>query len=752
MATIKDVANLAGVSFGTVSNVVNGKRVSAENRKKVQAAIKELNYSPNANARSLKTSRTMTASIIVPTIDDPAYAKLFTGIERVLNQTGYTATLYTTSNIPVNENRVLDSINQQKTDGVIIVTCQPNDGSVLEKIEANDLPFVIVERELISGSYNFVGFEEKPSLYNEIYYALEKGVEDVSLVIGPQEYTTELKAIEALNEAYLSFGEKRNKPQIIVTEATRESAFKSFIEHTRSKGNCPEYVFTTSTLILEGVLQALHVTTRISDETPTLVSLGEDTWMYNYYPNTKIIPRQTMKAGEMAAEILIDFIHNPMLHDTVRTEVETEPTKKSVSKSLKKAVQTTSRKITSKINVLLLEGNAAQATESLLSDFESSHDAEVEITALKYEDLYTEITSKASAGTYDVFQIDLPWFAELAYDGYLLPLDGFVKSHPELLSNYVPGILDSYARLNDRFFALPYLIGTQLLFFRKDVFDDPDQKFKFSEIYGRELSPPKNWTEFNAIASFFTRSINQESPVEYGTTLGASFSSGAVCEFLPRMWSYKGKPINENGKVDLYSRETVHALENYIESFKFSPPGSEDNWWDEQVTDFSQGRTAMMILFVAHATDITNREKSKIVGKIGYAPIPGNNPILGGWSLGINQYSKKQDLAFDFLSWVSGRELAIPHTILGGATPSMSLYKSSELVDLYPWLPMVLEEFSSSRKRAVSKTTTSGKMSDWQFEHILGKVVNQAVKGILSPEKAIQNAHKEMAEIIEQKY
>src|SRR5208337_3297298 len=104
-------------------------------------------------------------------------------------------------------------------------------------------------------------------------------------------------------------------------------------------------------------------------------------------------------------------------------------------------------------------------------------------------------------------------------------------------------------------------------------------------------------------------------------------SSGAVCEFLPRKWAYDGG--HEADKLSLDNHETIQALANYMESFLYASPGSEDHWWDEQVREFAEGDAAMMILFVAHATELTNRKISKVVGKIDYEFIPGRAPVLG---------------------------------------------------------------------------------------------------------------------------
>jgi ABC-type sugar transport system, periplasmic component len=344
----------------------------------------------------------------------------------------------------------------------------------------------------------------------------------------------------------------------------------------------------------------------------------------------------------------------------------------------------------------------------------------------------------------------LPEFIE---EGYLLELDKFIKDHPEAIEGFTSVVLEKYSKYKNKYFALPYAFDAQLLFYRKDLFEDIVIKRKFKNIYQTELKPPKTWKEFNVIAKFFTKHFNPDSPIDYGTTiLGAHFPlAGILCEFLPRMWEYEGKTIDISGNIFMKERADIKGLENYIESFKYASPNSVENDWDEEVGEFCKGRAAMMCLFVAHATDITDRSKSEVVGKIGYDIIPGGIPVLGGWSLGININSNNRETAFDFIKWATSKEFAIPYTILGGFTPRIDLFKSSDLSTLYPWLSKALESFSLSRERSVLKVKTGRKISERDFENIYGKAIIKSIKKQLTPEKAIKEVQHEIIKLITKK-
>ncbi|MGL5185359.1 MAG: LacI family DNA-binding transcriptional regulator, partial [Plesiomonas shigelloides] len=94
MATMKDVARLAGVSTSTVSHVINNSRfVSDEIRARIMAAVETLNYSPSALARSLKVNQTRTIGMLVTTSNNPFFAEVVRGVEQTCYERGYNLVL-----------------------------------------------------------------------------------------------------------------------------------------------------------------------------------------------------------------------------------------------------------------------------------------------------------------------------------------------------------------------------------------------------------------------------------------------------------------------------------------------------------------------------------------------------------------------------------------------------------------------------------------------------------------------------------
>ncbi|CDL35053.1 Ribose operon repressor [Enterobacter hormaechei] len=114
MATMKDVARMAGVSTSTVSHVINNDRfVSEAIREKVDAAIKELNYAPSALARSLKLNQTRTIGMLITASTNPFYSELVRGVERSCFERGYSLVLCNTEGDEQRMNRNLETLMQK---------------------------------------------------------------------------------------------------------------------------------------------------------------------------------------------------------------------------------------------------------------------------------------------------------------------------------------------------------------------------------------------------------------------------------------------------------------------------------------------------------------------------------------------------------------------------------------------------------------------------------------------------------------
>src|SRR5579863_5580918 len=148
MPSIKKVAEVAGVSVGTVSHVITGSvPVSELLRLKVQAAIRELNYHPNHVARSLKTSKTRTLGIIVPDLTISFFPQVIRGAEAAAHKHNYSLIAVNSDDDGERQKDLLSLLRSQRVEGILLViAAAPTPLSQISLIIDSGIPIVCLDR------------------------------------------------------------------------------------------------------------------------------------------------------------------------------------------------------------------------------------------------------------------------------------------------------------------------------------------------------------------------------------------------------------------------------------------------------------------------------------------------------------------------------------------------------------------------------------------------------------------------------
>jgi len=120
-ATIKSIARIAGVSHSTVSRALHDSSlVSEDTARRIQQIAREQGYYPSAAARSLKTRRTQALGVILSSIADPFFADVLYGIEEYSQEKNYSLLIAASQHDPQKEQRIVQAMVEQRTDGLII--------------------------------------------------------------------------------------------------------------------------------------------------------------------------------------------------------------------------------------------------------------------------------------------------------------------------------------------------------------------------------------------------------------------------------------------------------------------------------------------------------------------------------------------------------------------------------------------------------------------------------------------------------
>ncbi|WP_158587494.1 extracellular solute-binding protein [Neobacillus notoginsengisoli] len=728
MATIKEVAQLAGVSIGTVSNVLNGKTNNLDLIERVESAMKELDYRPDANARSLKMEKSSLIGLILPNSTNPEYSSLIFHVETMLNERGYSVLLLFTHNNRLLERKAIDKCLEQRVDGIILLTVIPRKKDLVDgQVET---PIIVVsprEDAILKGDAIFLDYSK--AFEQTMNYFNRHAKKNTAMILDGSFLYNE-KIIEIYNKYHAGKG------LLKITDYSKERGFKAAYELLFQNPQIDAIVAGTY-LIAQGVEKAIKLLKRKGIH---IAVLKDKNWIEDEENFPVQIRLSQKKVAHHAVMRALHAIENPRTHEPMAERIfaeirETLP----VTAELKKAP------LPVRIRLAMYDSPTSFSLKMLSEVYVQKTGIHIEFDLLKYdelEDIVYQLHSDQS-NRYDGIMMDITWIDELVKNKVLMPLTNSAINFNE----FIDGLEQQCGYYDGEYHAVPIMSGTQLLFYQKDLFENEQLKRQFSRIYGKELSVPETWADFNIIAEFFTRSFNPKSPIPYGVSKVTGENIYTTICYLNRLWSYGSDVFDDDGNVIIHNSNALAALKNFVNIYKQNTDRPVHSW-DEVVEVFKEGKTAMAILYDSYAMDLNDYTKSKVAGNLGVGQIPGGTPVLGGWSIGINQYSTKKEAMEDFLTWVCSDQLVIPLVLLGGSTLKKSYYESSELEDTYPWKDSVLESYRKSRKRILPNIKIANKGQNYLYSHVISRQITKALEQQIDEEEALLTIQNELSQLI----
>ncbi|RLQ97478.1 ABC transporter substrate-binding protein [Falsibacillus albus] len=382
--------------------------------------------------------------------------------------------------------------------------------------------------------------------------------------------------------------------------------------------------------------------------------------------------------------------------------------------------------------------DVTKGTEKTVEAFEKSHPnikvkfREMPSDSGQQHDAYvTALNAKSSE--IDVFDMDVVWPAEFAQADYVLPLDRFIQQDNVDLSQYNQGAL-SAAQFNGKQWALPKFIDAGLLFYRTDL-------VKKDEI-------PKTWDDLIAQA----KAKKGQGGTKFGYVMQAKQYEGLVCNAIEFVAAYGGQFINDKNEVVVNSPETIKGLKKMVEVAQSDfVPGNVTNFTEiESDQAFIEGQTPFLRNWPYEYASANDKEKSKIAGKVGIAPLPagdkGSAAALGGWLAGINKYSKHPKEAWEFLKFMAGAEGQKIDAIYGGHAPTITkLYDDPDVIKANP--TFADKGFQEGLNAAVPRPVAANYQ---EISEIIQIEVSKAIAGSETVEEAVKNMEAQMKEKIKQ--
>ncbi len=754
MATIKDVAEMAGVSAATVSNYLNRTRpVSREASRRIQKAVETLRYTQNVNARNLKTRTNTDIGVILPSLNDSYYVQIFQGIKSFFQNTGYHIDLSFSENIPEAELNIVRSLLRKQICGLILIPCQPDNWKFYyDNLISKGTPLVLIDRNIHSLDTNFVSFDNRVLLRDMTETLFRHGYKNVCLISGPRMYDCESESIRGVRDACHNFSLTPREELFIETDMSKEDAFRKTLKLLRTQS--PDAIVTTSESLAAGIIEGITILGYTDSDVPVF-TLGEEHWnLHTHSFSSASAVRPALKLGQTASKLLMEQIRSPLTKDTEHIILSGRRLSRGTSLSHtsprpKSQTAQTPGSFTPgrRIRALLLDTPQVHYTLRLLRNFEIRTGIRAEVTLLPHHYLYDMIlkTHTSEEETpFDVIMYDIPWLSFLASEHILADLTADMRHIDTNI--FLPDCLKYYSLFNGHFYGIPFMYAPQVLFYRKDLFEDPALRSDYERKNKISLRPPVTLKEYNTIADFFT---NKTTAIDYGISVPTAYSECLTPEIYMRLRAFGGSLFTPSGQVCLDTDQSLKAYINFIRSIKYAKPDYRTATDYSAVEDFLHGDTAMLISYPSFLKDISDLRKNSLIGSIGYRLIPGRAPLLGGWSLGISSRCEQKEAAFEFLKWTCDEQINNYSTLLGGLPATNSTYLNDELAELYPWLPLYHDIYKYSKPTCPPKLSNNKVVPQYEIDEIVCKWIYKLLEAELEVQEAVTKTHEELETLVE---
>ena len=323
MATMKDVAELAGVSTATVSHVVNGtKRLSPETTERVLLAIEQVKYNPNTAAKSLRSGQSNTVGVLVEDIRGLPVPQIVSGIEEILTRSGYRMLLYDLhllekvfnqydqiNTYHARVNNAIALLLASNADGIIFVGI--HDRRIKSLFDPIDKPLVIAY-SLGTAQDTYISYSNFDSAAQLTRLLIDKGHKRIALIAGhPDSYPTARRMdgfMHAMQEAGLDV------PPSYIVQGDWE--YESGFEQTKKLLALPQQptaIFAMNDLMAAGCFHALNEAGLRVPEDISVIGFDNREISRFLQPPLTTIALPTREMGVQSAVQLIDMIRNPSM-------------------------------------------------------------------------------------------------------------------------------------------------------------------------------------------------------------------------------------------------------------------------------------------------------------------------------------------------------------------------------------------------------------------------------------------------------
>ena len=666
IVTIKDIARLANVSPATVSNVLNGRgNVSLERSLLVHEAAEKLGYVVNAQAKQLRAEgyHRSAVAIVLPTVEESNYVTFFNAAKRALEEAGCQVLLFISNGSPYSERQIIKDAAQLRVCGMISIPCSLPESDQYRPVFSSGSKLVYALRD-VDPEAPFVGFDFRRAGREIGQRLLEDGYRRAGLMTRPDYFPDSRELEKGLREVLVSGG--ATLQSVYADDVPLFATPFEFFENQRP----PEVLVLSSGRMVEQVRQAAEIGSL--EPCPPMVVMT--------YKGEQLSDRQILRyemdyglLGQRAVERLLGQMNDEAVERSLLQPTGFCPPPAPAAPHVARPVT---------LRLLMSKAPFTDALRRMAPGFTRRSGIRLEIDTRLPSEVYTSVNEIAESGEVDVLRSTMS--ALSLYDAEKFrTLDEDLAA--EVTEGMFPTVVQDFSYIGDERKAIPFDVGTELLVYRKDFFEDPLLKRMYYETTGKELKVPDSFEDYASVCRFFDRRENPHSPIVAGSALAVDSVTELSSGFILRYLHYTRNNHFRKGQTPVDVEAVCRAVQNMQDCSRHALLVRNQNWIGAALDKFIHGETAMEVIYLNYATDIIQLQKYTYGGRIGYAPVPRRQMYVTGGSLLIPKGSRKGDAAAEFLRWATHADQAKLFTLLGGISPHASGYKSGDVLAQYPW-------------------------------------------------------------------
>jgi LacI family transcriptional regulator len=313
MSTIKkptqyDVAQRAGVSQATVSHILNNSTtisIPEETRQRVLGAMADLGYIPDRAARSLRTNKTYTIAAIIPDITNPFYPTFVRGIQDITKQNAYDLVIYNSDGILEEERQSLNSVKQNRVDGLIVVLFHLKENELLE----TRIPVVqLIQKPTVPPSLDSIFIDNVAAARKVVVHLIERGHTRIGMIAGEENTPPRQNRILGYQQAIADHHLPLDEILIRGGDFTEKGGYETMREILRLDPPVTA-VFAANDLMAMGALTAIREAGLRVPQEVAVAGFDDIPAAHLVTPSLTTITQYQQNIGQRAAEMLFERLN-----------------------------------------------------------------------------------------------------------------------------------------------------------------------------------------------------------------------------------------------------------------------------------------------------------------------------------------------------------------------------------------------------------------------------------------------------------